>query len=315
MRIHFRKLLKHFYSPFFIVCSWFLVINFSCTSEARGQSNITHQLLNEAFRERVLHIIQSTDAVIGLTLINLSSGETLNVNENVQFTQASVIKLQILLELFNQAKQGKVTLDDPLMFQEKDIVGGSGILQMLTPGKVNMTIRDIAVLMVIESDNTATNMIIDLLGMENVNRTLEDLGFTQTKLQRKMMDNTAWMANRENISTPKETAHLLQMIYTGSVLDPKSCDEILQILSIPKPGYIKAQLPDYIRVAHKTGEVDGVLNDAGIVYLENSPFIMCIMVNWLADINEAQEAIAQIALITFNYFDRLANSNNYGHKK
>ncbi len=282
---------------------------------AQEKSGSYHQILNERFETTVREIIASTDAVFGLVIKDLVSGETFSHNGDLQFTQASVIKLQILLELFQQANQGKFSLDDLMMLERKNIVGGSGILQNLTPGKVNMSIRDVAILMIVESDNTATNMIIDLVGMENVNATLKNLGLTQTKLQRKMMDTAAWIADRENISTPNETARLIEMIYNGKVLDRESCDEILRILSIPKSGSIRTLLPAGTQVAHKTGGVGGVVNDAGIIYLKNRPFVVTAMVNWLNDREAAQAAISQISLTAYNYFDRLANSNSYGHKK
>ncbi len=282
---------------------------------AQENSNSYHQILNEKFETNVREIIASTDAILGLVIKDLHTGETFSHNGDLLFTQASVIKLQILLELFQQANQGKFSLDDLMTVEQENIVGGSGILQNLTPGKVQMSIRDVAILMIVESDNTATNMIIDLVGMENVNGTLKKLGFTQTKLQRKMMDTAAWVADRENISTPNETARLIEMIYNGKVLDRESCDEILQILSIPKGGSIRAQLPAGTKVAHKTGGVGGVINDAGIIYLKNRPFIVTAMVNWLADREAAREAISEISLTAYSYYDRLANSNSYGHKK
>lgn len=292
-----------------------LLFNASEEVIAQEKSGSYHQILNEKFEKNIRDIIASTDAVLGLVIKDLVSGETFSHNGDLLFTQASVIKLQILLELFQQANQGKFSLDDLMMLEDKNVVGGSGILQNLTPGKVQMSIRDVAILMIIESDNTATNMIIDLVGMENVNETLKKLGFTQTKLQRKMMDTAAWVADRENISTPNETAHLIEMIYNGKVLDRKSCDEIIEILSIPKSGSIRAKLPAGTTVAHKTGGVGGVINDAGIIYLKNRPFIVTAMVNWLADRDAAREAISEISLQAYNYFDRLANSNSYGHKK
>ena len=282
---------------------------------ALGQSNSPQHVLKKIFEEKVERLIDSTDAVIGVTVRDLITGENFSFNGDLVFTQASAIKLQILVELFNQAKQGKIALDEPMKLNKRDIVPGSGVLQRLTPGKVSMTTRDVAILMVIVSDNTATNMIIDLVGMENVNRTLGKLGFSQTKLQRKMMDTKAWMADRENISTPNETARLLEMIYKGEVLDRESCDEILRILSIPKTGRIRMYLPRGTRVAHKTGTVSGVVSDVGIVYLKNRPFIVSAMVNWIGERDAGEYAIARIALAAYQYFDRLANSNRYGHKK
>ena len=98
-------------------------------------------------------------------------------------------------------------------------------------------------------------MIIDRVGMENVNQTMVRLGLPQTKLQRKMMDSEAWLADRENLSTPNEQARLLELIHRGDVLNDASRKELLHILSIPKSSRIRPLLPSGTRVAHKTGTV------------------------------------------------------------
>lgn len=282
---------------------------------AQQKNNSPQPILKAKFEKKVASIIEANDAVIGLAIKDLTTGEKLVHNGNMQFTQASVIKLEILVELFRQAKEGEFSLDDVVVLEESNIVGGSGILKRLTPGKVSMTIRDVAVLMILASDNTATNMIIDMLGMDKVNGTMKKFGLEKTKLQRKMMDGAASAADRENLSTPSETLRLLEMLHKGEILDQESCDEILEILSIPKSGSIRAKLPSGVKVAHKTGFVGGVLNDAGIVYLKNRPFAIVAFVNWHIDSAKSREAISQISLTAYEYFDRLGNSNSYGNKR
>ena len=119
----------------------------------------------------------------------------------------------MLVELFRQSEAGKLDLDEVVVLKAEHIVPGSGVLQQLTPGSVRMTLQDVATLMVTVSDNTATNMIIERVGMENVTETMAELGLPDTKLQRKMMDTEAWMADRENLSTPLEQAKLLAMVH------------------------------------------------------------------------------------------------------
>jgi beta-lactamase class A len=107
---------------------------------------------------------------------------------------------------------------------------------------------------------------------------------------------------------------LLEIIHHASDLDRDSCDEMLRIMSIPKHSRIRPLLPRRTRVAHKTGSVKGVVCDVGIVYLENSPFAIAGMVNWCEDSAAAEDIIARISLATYSYFDRIINSNRYGHK-
>jgi beta-lactamase class A len=141
------------------------------------------------------------------------------------------------------------------------------------------------------------------------------LGLSSTKLQRKMQDRTAWEENRENLSTPDDQARLLELLYRGEILSVKSREEIDRILTIPKPGQLRKLLPEGTKVAHKTGTLSGVVVDVGIVYLKDRPFIVSAMGNWLADAGEAERAISEIALVAYHYFDRIAHSNAYGHKK
>ena len=272
-------------------------------------------LLRQNFERDVHGIIEEAHGVVGVTIRSLSSGETLSVNGDVVFTQASAIKLPLLVELFRQVEEGRHALDEPVVLQESDITSGSGVLRHLSPGAVTMSLRDYATLMILVSDNTATNMLIERIGMDHVNQTMARLGLTHTKLQRKMMDREAWLADRENLSTPNEQARLLELIFKGEVLGRESTEELIRALSIPKSSRIRPLLPPDTRVAHKTGTVPGVVVDVGIVFLPDCPFIVSAMANWLTDPQEAEQAISRITLVAYQYFDRLAHSNSYGHKQ
>lgn len=273
----------------------------------------TADVLQARFEADVHEIAGSLDGVVGVTIIDLATDRSFGVNGDLVFTQASAIKVPILVELLKQSEAGRFSLDDSVTIEAADITGGSGILQRLTPGAVTMTIRDVATLMIVVSDNSATNMMIDFVGMERVNETMQDLDLVETRLQRKMMDTEAWQQNRENLSTPNEAARLLAQLYRGEILNRESCDEILRILSIPKSGRIRARLPDNVRVAHKTGSVGGVIVDNGIVYVENRPFVVAVMTNWVTDPAVAESTIAQIAQVAYAYFSRLGSGNEYGH--
>jgi beta-lactamase class A len=273
------------------------------------------EVLRDRLEREVREIASRVDGVLGVTILDPSSGDRISVRGNMVFTQASAIKLPILVELMRQVEGGEQRLDEVVTLAASDIVPGSGVLQQLTPGKVSLSLRDVATLMVTVSDNTATNMIIDRVGMAKVDAEMARLGLSSTKLQRKMQDRTAWEENRENLSTPDEQARLLELLYKGEILSPESRQEIDRILSIPKPGQLRTLLPEGTKVAHKTGTLSGVVVDVGIVYLEDRPFIVSAMGNWLADAGEAERAISEIALAAYRYFDRIAHSNAYGHKQ
>jgi beta-lactamase class A len=278
-------------------------------------SSDPRQLLRERFEREVQEIASRVDGVLGVTILDPATGDRVSINGDVVFTQASAIKLPVLVELMRQVEAGEQNLDEVVTLAASDIVPGSGVLQQLTPGKVSLSLRDVATLMVTVSDNTATNMIIDRVGMAKVGAEMARLGLASTKLQRKMQDRTAWEENRENLSTPNEQGRLLELLYKGEILSEKSREEIDRILTIPKPGQLRKLLPEGTKVAHKTGTLSGVVVDVGIVYLKDRPFIVSAMGNWLANADEAERAISEIALVAYRYFDRIAHSNDYGHKQ
>ena len=278
-------------------------------------SSDPRQLLRERFETEVKEIASRVDGVLGVTILDPATGDRISVDAGTVFTQASAIKLPVLVELMRQVEAGEQNLDEVVTLAASDIVPGSGVLQQLTPGKVSLSLRDVATLMVTVSDNTATNMIIDRVGMAKVNAEMARLGLSATKLQRKMQDRTAWEENRENLSTPDEQARLLELLYKGEILSAKSREEIDRILTIPKPGQLRKLLPEGTKVAHKTGTLSGVVVDVGIVYLKDRPFIVSAMGNWLANADEAERAISEIALVAYRYFDRIVHSNDYGHKQ
>src|SRR5207249_7391693 len=130
---------------------------------------------------------------------------------------ASSIKIAILAGLYHQVQQGKLRLTDLYTLQSSDLVGGSGISGALTVGTTRLTLRDVAALMISVSDNSMTNVIIDRVGLDNVNALLDSLGLSHTRLRRKMMDIKAAAEGRDTTSTPRELSQLLEALYKGKV--------------------------------------------------------------------------------------------------
>lgn len=148
-------------------------------------------VLHEKTQAQLEQITAHTQGAMGLVALDLTSGERFAINENVVFPQASAIKIAILMEVYKQAEAGKFKLTDTRRVEKQDKTGGSGVLVQLGDGTVQLSIYDLCVLMILVSDNTATNMLIDLVGMENINRTLEGLGLKHTRVRRRMLDTAA----------------------------------------------------------------------------------------------------------------------------
>jgi beta-lactamase class A len=166
--------------------------------------------------------------------------------------------------------------------------------------------------MVAVSDNSATNVLIDRVGMENVNAFLERLGLHQTRLRRKMMDLKAASQGRENISTPAEMMTLLADLYGGKVLNQEMTADFFTMLSTHKDGFITRDLPEGLKIANKPGELEGVRNDSGVVFVENRPYVICVMTTYLRRERDGEDAIARISAATYRMFDRLARASEYG---
>jgi beta-lactamase class A len=196
--------------------------------------------------------------------------------------------------------------------QATDLVPDSTIMGGLTPGVTRITLRDLATMMIAVSDNSATNVLIDRVGMENVNALMDSLGLTHTRLRRKMMDLKAASEGRENISTPAEMMTLLEDLYRGKVLNKEMTADFFVMLSTPKNSFIPRDLPEGSKIANKPGELEGVRNDSGVVFVENRPYVICVMTTYLHRERDGEEAIAKISAAAYRMFDRLARASEYG---
>ena len=195
---------------------------------------------------------------------------------------------------------------------KRDLVDGSAIMSGLTAEVTHVTNRDLATFMVAVSDNSATNVLIDRVGMQNVNAMLDSLGLHQTRLQRKMMDVKAAQEGRENISTPSEMMTLLAALYQNKVLNKALTEDFFKVLGTPKQSDIPRYIPENVVCANKPGELAGVRNDLGIVFVPNRPFVIVLMTAYLVRERDGDDAIAKIAGAAYEYFDRVARSSSYG---
>jgi beta-lactamase class A len=255
---------------------------------------------------------RNLDGVLAVAILDLTTGQRIMVRADEVMPTASSIKIAILAELYRQAQQGKVKLTDFYTLQASDMVGGSGITSVLTPGQTRLTLRDVAGLMISVSDNSATNVIIDRIGMENVNALLDSLGLTHMRLRRKMMDVKAAEEGRENISSPSEMVMLLEALYRGKVLNKSMTEDFFNMLSVHKESYIPRELPEDLKVANKPGELEGVRNDSGIVFAGKRPYAISVMTTYLRREKDGGDAITKISSAAYQMFDRLSRASEYG---
>jgi beta-lactamase class A len=228
-------------------------------------------------RAGIEEAIRQCPATVGLAVKHLESGETLAWRPEERFPAASVIKIPILVEALRQAEAGRLRLDERIALRPQDKVGGFGILKDL--GSVEaLSLLDLLTLMIIISDNTATNLCIEKLGMGAVNDTMATLGLTGTVLQRKMMDMPARERGLDNLTTPADVARLLELVSTDRVLTPEGSRRALEILTRQQVNdRLPLLLPAGVQVAHKTGELPGIRHDVGIVWTTRSRVVVAAL--------------------------------------
>jgi beta-lactamase class A len=261
---------------------------------------------------RVEEAVVKSQAQIGVSILHLESRDALMLDADVPVPLASVVKIPVLVEAFRQLGEHHFALGDrwPLEHEHKAL--GSGILTQFDEG-LNPTVRDLLTLMIIISDNTATDIVMQRLGISNIDATLHRLGLTQTHVARTLneifedmlpssdpdQDRFAlarWEAEHgvrrdgfsynlgpdNNVGTPRELTRLMEIIFRAEFLDQQACDAMLEIL-------LKQQLNDRLPrflppgtpIAHKTGTFSGIRNDCGIITInDRSHVVVTALATW-----------------------------------
>jgi beta-lactamase class A len=277
-------------------------------SAAAGEKE---DVLWSRLRARVQDVEERLDGVLGLSVKDLRTGTTFEIRPDEVFPQASSIKLAVLYELYRQAGDGKIDLGQVTRPPLPRVKGG-GVLQDLGD-KVSFTWRDLAVMMVVWSDNEATNILIGRVGMAAVNKRLEDeLDFGHTRLRRRMMDLEAASRGDENVGTPSEMRRLVEAIYAGKGLSPTAAADIRAILALPKDSPFRVPLPEAATVMDKPGSLEGVRCVTAVVDLPGRPYAVSIDTTFLRRPEDGETAIKEISAALYDTFDRLSRSSELG---
>ena len=237
--------------------------------------------------KRIAAELKSYDGHMGFYADDLK-GNTIAINQDEDFETASTIKTYILACLFDQIEQKKASLEDILTYEPQHMVSGSGLVHSMDIG-MKLRVKDAATLMIIVSDNTATNMLIEYLGLDTINACIQKLGCTSTCLHRTLHFDSEGLG-RLGTSTPRDYASIFIRLAQGTLISPEADAAMIEILK--KQHYnsmIVRDVPIYymdgedtgeeasIQVASKSGSMDECRNDGGIVFTPYGPYVIVMM--------------------------------------
>lgn len=289
-------------------------------------------------QQKIEEALEGREGKFGISIKHLQSNEEVNINEKHLFQMASVFKVPILLTLFEKIHEGKIELSKKVTITNEDRVPGSGIFQEMDLD-LTVTIKDLATMMIIVSDNLATDILYRLLGQEAIQGTVQSIGMEKMTIkhscwellcltvgmepvdyskdsydelvsklysEKDYSDSYVLQVDQENnLCTPKEMAVIFEKLSTGSFINDKISRGVLDVLSRQQFGQrIPGRLPSHVKVAHKTGTIATTVNDAGIVYLpdDKGEYIISVFSVGNDETYKGAETIAMISEIAYNHF-------------
>ena len=272
-------------------------------------------IVAQELRSDILPLLEKHRGDVALMVKNLDSGETFEYHSEAVMPTASLIKFPVLIELYRQAEQGTVSLDKPITLNEADKVPGSGILTQHFNADAVLSLHTIARLMITYSDNTATNLVLDQIGIDSVAKTMTEMGFPETQVHSKVFRRDTSVAIERSqkyglgSTTAKDMVMLLEKLHRKTLLSPQSCDSILaHLLTCDDKSKLARNLPAGVKFYHKTGAVNECRTDAGLVQTPKGMVAIAVLTNnnkdtsW-TDSNEAEALCAQIGEIVYRWYN------------
>lgn len=252
--------------------------------------------------EKILkEALSEVNSEYALFVKGLSTGECFYMNKDTRVSSASIIKLFIMGAAFQSVQEGMFTLHQRIIVKAEDRIPYS-IITLLEP-EHSYSIQDLITLMIIQSDNTATNVLISLLGMEYIQCFIDAQGMKNTIIARKMLDFKAKEEDRDNITTVEDVSTYLLSLYQKKVINSSFSEQMMYILSKQlDDSMMKRELSEEIHIAHKTGGLPYLKHDAGIVYTSEQDYIF-VMFTWNGKEDASgKKIIGDVSKLVYEYF-------------
>ena len=282
----------------------YTAVSLLCASTLLAQGSKSFARADTSALRRTLDaIVTSHHGVVGYSISNLDTGERLSLRGDETFPTASLIKVPILVTLYDLAEQKQLSLDDPLTVITIDQVPGSGVLQFMHSGTI-VSLHDAATLMIVLSDNTATNLVLDKIAIRRVWQKMEALGLPHSKVHSKVFLRLASVAMDSSakyglgVTTPNEMARLFELLAQGKAVSPSADSAMLDLLGKNADAELMQRTVEGLIVPHKTGATDSVRTECALFRLQ-SRVVACGLtkqntdIRWVVD-NEAQVTLGKI---------------------
>ena len=251
------------------------------------------------WKKEIEKIISQVEGKVCVNFYDLNKNNGFSVNGDKKVLSASMIKLLILAELMKKIFENKFSLSDTVMMANFMKIGGDGVLKELNTGH-HFTLKELATLMIIVSDNQATNILIDFLGMENINQLGKELDLKETFLGRKMMDAEARKKGYDNYTCADDISLLLKLIYQEKLINKETSQLMLDILLRQQQGErLQRYLPSDIKIAHKCGDLDNLENDGGIIWIGDKAYILVVLTNGMPNL-QCKQTIGKISKFVYD---------------
>ena len=298
----------------------------------------------DRLRAHLQEMVNAFPGTMGVAVRDIATGQMISINGDRPFPMASAYKIPILVEVFRQAEAGKFSLDDRIELTAADRTLGSGVLTLMSPG-LNPTIKDLATLMIILSDNQATDILLNKVGAENVTATMRSFGLKNIRVDRTtfemirdylaLIDEAAegktkqQLMNRPQLNTatpervakadtdfghvlkdvasPHDMARLLEKIVKGEAASESSCQQMMTILNRQQFNHrLPRYLPEGTGFAHKTGTIASTTNDAGVMFVRGHAVALVVFtVDKRTGRGEVEEQMGRLARVVYDFFDTI----------
>jgi beta-lactamase class A len=269
---------------------------------------------NKAIEEEIKKELAKQPGVYGLAFKDLNTGEEIFINEHEVFHAASTMKTPVMIEVFKQANEGRFSLSDSIVIKNtfKSIVDGSEFSldsaedsekKMYTLTSTKRTLDSLVYDMIIVSSNLATNIIIELVDPKKVTQSMRDLGAKDIQVLRGVEDDKAFAEGLINITTPYDLMLIFEKMANGETVSKQASEAMIDILLDQRFNtIIPAKLPTKVKVAHKTGSINGVHHDSGIVFLpDGRKYVLVILSKNLKDGDAATAVMANVSEIIYKH--------------